>query len=72
MSVKSMLAGELPKSDLSEIAYRIGGVRDRLEEVCDDWSKQEMYDCIGYQSSVLDELMHDISDIGRVLREVCG
>ena len=68
----STIPEDLPKSDLSEIAYRMDEVKQRLEEVSDDWSRQEMYDCIGYQASVLGELVRDLGDIERVLRKVCG
>lgn len=42
------------------------------ESVNDDYTRQEMYDCIGDQASVIDELSRDLGDIERALWQVCG
>lgn len=62
----------MPATDIAEIAYRLTEVRHRLEEVCDDWTCQEMYDCIGYQSAIIAEIADDLGKIFGVLTMVAG
>lgn len=72
MSVRNMERVDMPATDISEVSYRLREVQRRLEEVCDDWSRQEMYDCIGYQSSVIAELADDLEKVFGVLNQVAG
>ena len=72
MSVRNMERADMPATDISEVSYRLREVRRRLEEVCDDWSRQEMYDCIGYQSAVIAELADDLDKVFDVLTQVTG
>lgn len=72
MSVHDMAREHMPSTDIAEVAYRIKEVSNRLGEVCDDWTRQEMYDCIGYQTSVLEELYDDLNKIARVMDQIRG
>lgn len=72
MSVHDMHRDHMPKTDIAEVAYRVREVQRRLEEVCDDWTRQEMYDCIGYQTAVLDEICDDFGKITRVIDQLRG
>lgn len=70
MSVKDMMLDELPGSDFHEIAFRLADVRDRLEEVNDDYSRQEVYDRISMSAIIINDVIADITAIERVMRAV--
>lgn len=70
MSVKDLMPDELPVSDLPEIAFRLAAVRDGLEEVNDDYSRQEVYDRISMSAIIINDIIVDITAIKRVMRQV--
>ena len=70
MSVKDILQDQLPASDFPEIVYRLRAVRKGLEEVDDDYSRQEVYDRISMSAIVIDDVISDIVAIERVMRAV--
>lgn len=70
MSVKDILQDQLPASDFPEIVYRLTEVRKGLEEVDDDYSRQEVYDRISMSAIVIDDVISDIVAIERVMRAV--
>ena len=70
MSVKDLMQDDLPASDFHEIACRLADVRDGLEEVNDDYSRQEVYDRISMSAIIINDTIADITAIERVIRQV--
>ena len=70
MNVKEMHPEELPTSDLPEIAHRLHAVKDGLEEVDDDFTRQEIYDRISMSAVVIGDVVKDILAIELVMRAV--
>lgn len=65
-----MMPDELPSNDFHEIAYRLAKVRDDLEEVDDDYSRQEIYDRISTSATIINDVIADMSAIERVIQAV--
>ena len=61
---------DLPTTDLHEIACRLTEVKNRLEEVDDDYTRQEMYDCMGMTTIIINDVIEDLTAIERVMRAV--
>ena len=70
MSVKDIHPDDLPTSDLPEIVHRLGEVKNGLDEVNDDYSRQEIYDRISMSATIISNVMGDLMAIGRVLMGV--
>lgn len=70
MNVKDLYADDLPTSDLSEIVHQLNQVKNDLEEVNDDWTRQEIYDRISMSAIIIDDVMKDLVAIERVMRAV--
>jgi hypothetical protein len=70
MSVKDMLTDELPSSDLPEIMYRLKDRKDRLEDVNDDYTRQEIYDRISMSAIIIQDCINDLAAIWRVMKAV--
>ena len=70
MSVKDLVPDDLPGSDFHEIACRLADVRNGLEEVNDDYSRQEVYDRISMSAIIINDIIADITAIERVMRQV--
>lgn len=70
MSVKDMWPDELPGSDFHEIAGRLADVKNGLEEVDDDYTRQELYDRMSMSAIIIADVIADITAIERVMRAV--
>ena len=71
MSVKDLMLDELPGSDFHEIACRLADVSNRLDEATnDDYSRQELYDCMSMSAIIINDVIADITAIERVMRAV--
>jgi hypothetical protein len=65
-----MLPDELPSSDLPEILYRLRDMKDRLEDVNDDYTRQEIYDRISISAIIIQDCINDLAAIERVMKAV--
>ena len=72
MSFGGFSVEDLPDSDLPEIAYRLMCVKDDLECVNDDYTRQEIYDRISMCEITIGDVLADLNAINRVLRAVVG
>ena len=70
MSVKDFTLDELPGSDFHEIACRLADVKNGLEEVNDDYLRQEIYDRISMSAIIIADVIADLTAIERVIRAV--
>ena len=70
MSFGGFRVDDLPNSDLPEIAYRLTCVKEDLECVNDDYTRQEIYDRISMCAIVIGDVLADLNSINRVLMGV--
>jgi hypothetical protein len=59
-----------PKSDLPEVLYRLSKVMKMLEEINDDFTRNEIYERVEYVNDIIRDVRLDLFAIDRVLRAV--
>lgn len=70
MNCKDIDHNDLPTTDLHEIAYRLTEVKDKLEEVNDDYTRQEIYDRISMSAIIIADVLEGFTAIERVMKAV--
>lgn len=70
MSVYDLEHEELPKSDIPEITFRLTKAVDVLDEIDDDFSRQEIYEHRDYVKEIVNDVRSDLMTINTVLRRV--
>lgn len=70
MSVYDLEHDELPKSDIPEITLRLTEAVDALEEMDDDFSRQEIYERREYVKEIVNDVKDDLKAIEAVLRRM--
>jgi uncharacterized protein YydD (DUF2326 family) len=70
MSVYDLQHDELPKSDIPEMAVRLTEAVNALDEIDDDFSRQEVYERNEYVMEIIKDVRSDLMAINIVLRRV--
>lgn len=70
MSVFDICQDRLPKSDFPEIVYRLTQEKNALEEVNDDYTRQEIYDRCSMTAIIIQDVIDDLVAIERVMKAV--
>jgi len=70
MSVYDLQHEELPKSDIPEMVVRLTEVANALDEINDDFSRQEIYERNEYVKEIIKDVQSDLKAINILLRRV--
>jgi len=70
MNCRDIDRNDLPTTDLHEMACRLAEVKDGLEEVNDDYTRQEVYDRMGMSTIVINDVIEGLTAVERVMRAV--
>ena len=70
MSVYDLQHDELPKSDMPEMVVRLTEAVNALDEIDDDFSRQEIYHRNEYVTDIIKDVRSDLVAINIVLRRM--
>lgn len=70
MSVYDLQHEELPKSDIPEMVVRLTEAVNALDEINDDFTRQDIYYRNEYVTSIIKDVCGDLMSINLLLRRV--